>query len=84
MLSSEWIDSGAAFRLGIAWRVVTDTALLEEAERVAAVLAALDPVAVAATKRLLTEGRAEAVRAALDRESAAMSELLDRQRSSVP
>lgn len=70
MLSSEWIDAPAAHRMGLAWRVVPDASLAAETEQAAAALAALDPSSVRATKRLLTAGRAEAARAAIDREFA--------------
>jgi enoyl-CoA hydratase/carnithine racemase len=75
MLSSEWIDAAAAREMGLAWRVVPDEVLREEAQRAAATLAALDPASVSATKRLLTDGRAEAARAAVDREFAQMRAL---------
>jgi enoyl-CoA hydratase/carnithine racemase len=78
MLSSEWIDASTALAMGLAWRVVPDSELMAETERVAATIAALDPSAVAATKRLLTEGRADVVRAAMDREEAAMRWLRQR------
>ncbi len=69
-LSSEWIDADTAREMGIAWRVVPDSVLLEETARVAAAIAELEPGAVTATKRLLTAGRAELARAAIDREFA--------------
>jgi enoyl-CoA hydratase/carnithine racemase len=75
MLSSEWIDAASALAMGLAWRVVPDQHLIEETEGVAATIAAHDPAAVAATKRLLLEGRAEVVRAAMDRENAASRHL---------
>lgn len=70
VLSSEWIDAGAARDMGLAWRVVADDELRAEVERAVAVLVALDPAAVAASKRLMTAGRADAVRAAMARERA--------------
>ncbi len=78
MLSSEWLDAQAALAMGLAWRVVTDAELPAEAEAAAATIAALDPAAVVATKRLLIAGRADVVRAAMDRELAAMAGLMDR------
>jgi enoyl-CoA hydratase/carnithine racemase len=80
VLSSEWIDAPTALAMAIAWRVVPDAALVDETGRVAETIAALDPAAVAATKRLLTTGRAEAVQAAMAREQAEMRSLLDRRR----
>jgi len=68
MLSSEWIDAGTARDMGLAWRVVPEDLLVEETAKAAATLAALDPGSVAATKRLLIVGRAEAARLAIARE----------------
>lgn len=78
MLSSEWMDAAAAHAMGLAWRVVADAELEARTGEAAATLAALDPAAVAATKRLLTAGRADVVRAAMDRELEAMRSLHDR------
>ena len=75
MLSSEWIDAPAAHEMGLAWRVVADDSLAEEAQLAASTLSALDPASVAATKRLLMAGRAEAARAAIDREFAEVRSL---------
>jgi enoyl-CoA hydratase/carnithine racemase len=75
LYSSAWIDAPDAMATGFAWRVVPDAQLLDEAEAVAAAIVANDPAAVAATKRLLLAGRAEVVRAAMDRELAAMRAL---------
>jgi enoyl-CoA hydratase/carnithine racemase len=68
MLSSEWIDAAEAMRTGLAWRCVPDAELVDEATNAAAVVAAHDPRAVAATKRLLTRGAAGEVRSAIRRE----------------
>ncbi len=76
LLSSEWIDAPAALAMGLAWRMVDDDALLTEAATAAATIAAQDPAAVAATKRLLGAGRADVVRAAMAREQAEMGRLL--------
>jgi enoyl-CoA hydratase/carnithine racemase len=78
MLSSEWLDAAAAQAMGLVWRIVPDAALVDETSRVAATIAALDPAAVTATKRLMTAGRAEAARLAAQRESAAMRRLSER------
>ena len=77
MLSSEWIDAETAVAMGLAWRLVEDQALIAETERVVETLAAVDARAVAATKRLLLAGRADAVRAAYDRELAEWAALRD-------
>ena len=76
MLSSEWFDAEAAARLGLVWQVVPDDAVLQRTSGAAAALAALDPAAVVATKRLLTAGRAEAAGRAVEREMGEMARLL--------
>jgi enoyl-CoA hydratase/carnithine racemase len=68
MLSSEWIDAADAVRSGFAWRCVPDAELVDEVTNAAAVVAAHDPRAVAATKRLLTCGAAGEVRSAIRRD----------------
>lgn len=78
MLSSEWIDADGAVEMGVAWRAVPDGELRDRTHEAAATVAALDPRAVAATKRLLTAGRAEVCRAAMERETAEMAQLLER------
>jgi enoyl-CoA hydratase/carnithine racemase len=76
MLSSEWIDSAAAHRMGLAWKVVPDAELTAQTAAAASMLAALDPRSVSATKRLMIEGRHPAARQAYDRELEAMNKLL--------
>jgi enoyl-CoA hydratase/carnithine racemase len=68
MLSSEWIDAAEAVRTGLALRCVPDVELVDEVTNSAAVIAAHDPRAVAATKRLLTRSAAGEVRSAIRRE----------------
>lgn len=75
MLSSEWFDADDAVAMGLAWRVVPDDDLLAETTRAASSIASHDPAAVAATKRLLTAGRLDVVRAAMAREGAELSAL---------
>jgi enoyl-CoA hydratase/carnithine racemase len=75
MLSSEWVDAAGAVEMGLAWRAVPDAELQEYTQRAAATIAAHDPDTVAATKRLLTSGRAELVRTAMARELAEMTRL---------
>lgn len=78
MLSSEWIEAGPARDMGLVWRLAGDDSLLEEASRVAATLAALDPDSVAATKRLMNAGRAEGARRAIEREMTEFGRLMQR------
>lgn len=80
MLSSEWVDAETARHMGLVWRVVPDGSLVEQAAAVAETIAALDPGSVMATKRLMTQGRAEAARLAVDRELGEMAGLLGRDR----
>jgi len=67
-LSSDWIDASEALRMGLAWRVTPDAHLHEEVVEAAAKVAALDPFAVSATKRLMTVGRVDSARSAIARE----------------
>ncbi|MGZ8819647.1 MAG: enoyl-CoA hydratase/isomerase family protein [Mycobacterium sp.] len=75
VLSSEWIDAAAAVHMGLALRAAPDSELIDAVARAAARVAALDPSAVAATKRLMTAGRADAARAAITRELAELRAL---------
>jgi enoyl-CoA hydratase/carnithine racemase len=81
MLSSEWIDADAAHEMGLAWRVVPDSELVSVAAQAAATIAALDPLAVSATKRLLVAGRTDVARAARQRELDELGRLFDRTRN---
>lgn len=77
-LSSEWIDADAAQAMGLALRVIPDADLLDETAAAAATVARLDPAAVAATKRLMTAGRADLAQQAISRELAEMRDLAGR------
>jgi enoyl-CoA hydratase/carnithine racemase len=78
VLSSEWIDATEALQMGLAWRVTPDADLHSQAATAAAKIAALDPLAVAATKRLMTAGRTEVARLAIARELEELRDLADR------
>jgi enoyl-CoA hydratase/carnithine racemase len=78
MLASAWIDAPTAMTMGLVWRVLPDDRLAEMTAHAASTLAALNPASVMATKRLLTAGRADNARAAIDRELHEMSALFDR------
>jgi enoyl-CoA hydratase/carnithine racemase len=67
----ERYDAATLGRLGVAWRVVPDEALLEEATKVARRLAALPTLSVRAMRRVLNATAATDLRAALDRETEA-------------
>jgi enoyl-CoA hydratase/carnithine racemase len=76
LMSSEWIDAAAAVEMGLAWRCVPESLLLEETLNAAVTIAKLDNAAVRATKRLMTAGRAELAKAAAQREVAELRQLL--------
>ncbi|CUU54849.1 Enoyl-CoA hydratase/carnithine racemase [Parafrankia irregularis] len=84
VLSSEWIGSRAARDMGLVWQVVADASLVEQTGATAAVIAAQDPAAVMATKRLMTAGRADAARAAIDRELGEQARLNQTPRTGTP
>ena len=68
VLSSEWMDAATAVRTGLALRAVPDSEQLPQVRQAAATVAAHDPRAIAATKRLMTIGRAAAAQSAIERE----------------
>jgi enoyl-CoA hydratase len=55
-LSGEMIDAAEALRVGLVQRVVPVDGLLAEAQRVAGLIAAKAPIAIAATKRAIVDG----------------------------
>jgi enoyl-CoA hydratase/carnithine racemase len=67
----ERYDAHRLLELGVAWRVVPDDRLLDEAVSVATRLADLPPLAVQAMKRVLNAGAVTSIREALDRETEA-------------
>lgn len=80
LLSGEWVEAGRAVELGIAWRVETDDRLQAATADVVAAITAADVDTIRSIKRLLVEGRADAVRAAFDREVHELQRLLRRAR----
>jgi enoyl-CoA hydratase/carnithine racemase len=64
-------DAAALLRMGVAWRVVPDDRLLDEAHAVANRLAALPQLAVRAMKRVINQTAATDIRAALAHETRA-------------
>ena len=67
----ERYEAGALHEMGVAWRVVDDAALMEEANAVARKLADLPPLAVRAMKRVLNASAASDLRRALALETEA-------------
>jgi enoyl-CoA hydratase/carnithine racemase len=76
LLTEPWIDAETAVATGIALRAVPPEALLDEALRLARHVGTLPLGPVVETKRLLLAGRADAVRAARERELAAFERLI--------
>ncbi|MCW2702583.1 MAG: enoyl-CoA hydratase [Blastococcus sp.] len=68
LFTSRWIDASEAVRSGLAARRCATGDLPAELRSLTREIAAQPPAAVAAAKRLLRSGRAELVRAALQRE----------------
>ncbi|MES9903976.1 MAG: enoyl-CoA hydratase/isomerase family protein [Sedimenticola sp.] len=61
----EQYDAVTLLKMGVAWRVVSDDQLADEAEAVAAKLSALPPLSVRAMKRALNQSAATDINAAL-------------------
>ena len=76
LMSGDAVDGETAAREGLATRAVDDAEVEGAAAAMAAQLAALPPGASAATKRLLREPYAAALKEAMDRERAAISKRL--------
>jgi len=76
LLSGDAVDGETAARDGLVGRAVDDAEVEAAAAAMAEQLAALPPGAVVATKRLLREPHAAALKEAMDRERAAFSERL--------
>jgi len=55
-LTGEMIDAAEALRIGLVQKVVPLAGLLEEAKRIAGVIASKAPLAISATKRAIDEG----------------------------
>ncbi len=68
-LSGETIDANEALRIGLVQRVVPAGALLRECERIAALIGAKAPLAVAAAKRAIDDGIALSIQAGLEIEA---------------
>jgi len=76
LFTEPWIDATQAVADGIALRVVDDEALMDEALALARHIGGLPLGPVVETKRLLLAGRADAVRAARERELDAFMRLV--------
>ncbi len=67
----ERYDAAALMKIGVAWRVVDDDRLIDEAVDVATRLCRLPPLSVRAMKRVLNQSAASDLEAALQRETEA-------------
>ncbi len=76
LFTATWIDASRAVEIGLAWRAYPDDELLDAALALAAEIAAMPVESLVATKKLLVDGRLDAVRAARDREERSFAELL--------
>ncbi len=76
LLAGEFFGAGQAFAAGLVTEVVADDCVDETARAAAAKLAALPPLAVRETKRLIREAIAQSVRTQMDAEIAAFAECL--------
>ena len=68
LYTARWVDAAEAVALGLASHRCPPDRLEDETKELAATIAAQPPAAVAAAKRLLRAGRADAVREAVRRE----------------
>jgi enoyl-CoA hydratase/carnithine racemase len=68
LYTSRWLSAAEAVSMGLATRSHPAAQLLEEARKIARLMAEQPPEAVAAAKRLIRSGQRDAVRAALGRE----------------
>jgi enoyl-CoA hydratase/carnithine racemase len=78
VLSSDWIDAATAVQAGFAWRTCPDDQLIAETSAAASKIAAHDPAAVAATKRLINAWRRPAMERAIALELKEMQRLFNR------
>ena len=77
LLTGGWMGAQQAERSGLAWKVTGHMGLMEEALAMSDAIAAHPLDALVATKRLLLAARADAVRAAREREQREYSQLLE-------
>ncbi len=76
-LSGEPIDAREALRIGLVEAVFPQADLMREAKRIAGVIAAKGPLAVAATKRAIDDGLALSTAAGLELEALNFGSLVD-------
>ena len=76
LMSSEWIDADEAASMGLVWKVTEPDALLDEAHRYAAILAAKPISSLVHTKAAIVAPYRAELGAARERESASFAELM--------
>jgi enoyl-CoA hydratase len=76
-LTGEMIDAREAFRIGLVQKVVPLVDLMDEAKRVAAVIASKAPLAIAACKRAINNGAHLSIDDALEIEALEFGTLVD-------
>ena len=76
LMSSEWIEAEEAHSIGLVWKVTEPDALMPEAERYAALLAAKPISSLVHTKAAIVAPFREQIDAARERESASFAALM--------
>ena len=84
LLASAWVDADQARASGLIWRVCPSESLLDETLAVAAEIAALPLSSLVATKQLLLDARADAVKAAHQREVGELGRLVMERFQTMP
>jgi enoyl-CoA hydratase/carnithine racemase len=79
IFTGDWLSADAAVACGLAWRVCPPDRVLEDAMAVARTLGALPVDPLQTTKRLMVAARADAIRAAREREDAEFVRLVGSQ-----
>ena len=75
LYTASWLDAARAVESGIAWRAFPREKLLESALEIASEMAAMPIPSLVGTKKLLLDGRLEAIRAARERENVIFGQL---------
>src|SRR5690606_32312641 len=79
VFTASWLSAEEAVACGLAWKVVSDEALLDEVMATARLIGTMGVESAQTTKRLMVAGRLEAVRAAREREDAEFVRLVGSQ-----
>ena len=79
IFTADWLSAADAVACGLAWKVCPPDAVLDEAMQVARTIGALPVDPLQTTKRLMVAARADAIRAAREREDAEFVRLVGSQ-----